>query len=68
MIRPVALISADALAGYLLEEAIAFLLSSNGYRLLQDSDADEQALRQAGHGLLVRAGALITRQTCWVIC
>ncbi|MCX4388245.1 restriction endonuclease [Micromonospora peucetia] len=49
-----ALISADALAGYLLEEAIAFLLSSNGYRLLQDSDADEQALRQAGHGLLVR--------------
>ncbi|MEU7977374.1 restriction endonuclease [Micromonospora sp. NPDC049081] len=49
-----ALVSADALAGYLLEEAIAFLLSSNGYRLLQDSDADEQALRQAGHGLLVR--------------
>ncbi|MDG4820175.1 MULTISPECIES: restriction endonuclease [unclassified Micromonospora] len=49
-----ALISADALAGYLLEEAIAFLLSSNGYRLLQHSDADEQALRQAGHGLLVR--------------
>ncbi|HZM79916.1 MAG TPA: restriction endonuclease [Candidatus Limnocylindrales bacterium] len=49
-----ALISANALAGYLLEEAIAFLLSSNGYRLLQHSDADEQALRQAGHGLLVR--------------
>ncbi|MDG4787126.1 restriction endonuclease [Micromonospora sp. WMMD1102] len=49
-----ALISVDALAGYLLEEAIAFLLSANGYRLLQDSDADGQALRQAGHGLLVR--------------
>ncbi|MEH0824346.1 MULTISPECIES: restriction endonuclease [unclassified Micromonospora] len=49
-----ALVSVDALAGYLLEEAIAFLLSSNGYRLLENSDADEQALRQAGHGLLVR--------------
>ncbi|MDG4829056.1 restriction endonuclease [Solwaraspora sp. WMMD1047] len=49
-----ALISADALAGYLLEEAIAFLLSSNGYRLLQHADADNQALCQAGHGLLVR--------------
>jgi len=40
--QPMALISADALAGYLLEEAIALLLSSNGYRLLQHADADNK--------------------------
>jgi hypothetical protein len=49
-----ALIKVEALAGYLLEEALAQLLRHNGYRLLSTADEDPFALREAGHGLLVR--------------
>lgn len=48
------MISEAALGGYLLEEALANLLRRNGYRLLQQVSDDPQALRKAGHGLLVR--------------
>ncbi|GAA1719140.1 hypothetical protein GCM10009745_80100 [Kribbella yunnanensis] len=48
------MISGAALGGYLLEEALANLLRRNGYRLLQQVSDDPQALRKAGHGLLVR--------------
>lgn len=48
------MVSAEALAGYLLEEVLAHLLRSNGYRLLTSRDDDEDALSEGGHGLLVR--------------
>lgn len=48
------MITLKALAGYLLEEALAHLLRHNGYRLLSDAAEDKQALRNAGHGLLVK--------------
>lgn len=49
-----ALLTARALAGYLLEEALAHLLYHSGYRLLRSELDDPDALRQSGHGLLVR--------------
>ncbi len=49
-----ALITVEALAGFLLEEALAHLLRHNGYELLSSADDDRFALREAGHGLLVR--------------
>jgi hypothetical protein len=42
-----------ALRGYLLEEAIAWLLRRSGYQLLLDELDDPQELCWAGHGLLV---------------
>ncbi|GAA4256543.1 hypothetical protein [Dactylosporangium darangshiense] len=46
--------SLAALRGYLLEEAIAWLVRSSGYRLLVDvSDDPDGALQWAGNGLLV---------------
>jgi hypothetical protein len=48
------MITLEALSGYLLEEALAHLLRRNGYRLLTSADEDREALREAGHGLLVR--------------
>lgn len=49
-----AMISEEALAGYLLEEALSYLLGQNGYHLLEAASEDKDALRDAGHGLLVR--------------
>lgn len=48
------MISPEALAGYLLEEALVSLLRRNGYRLLQSVTDDPDALSMGGHGLLVR--------------
>lgn len=48
------LTSVEAIAGYLLEEVLAVLLRSNGYKLLQSVADDEHALSKGGHGLLVR--------------
>jgi hypothetical protein len=50
----VALASVEALGGYLLEEVLAYLLRSNGYRLLETATEDEQSLRDASNGLRVR--------------
>jgi hypothetical protein len=47
--------SLAALRGYLLEEAIAWLVRTSGYRLLVNvHDDPDGALLWAGHGLLVR--------------
>src|SRR5262249_22024408 len=47
--------SLAALRGYLLEEAIAWLVRTSGYRLLVNvHDDPDGALLLAGHGLLVR--------------
>lgn len=47
------MVGKDQLAGYLLEEVIAYLLRASGYRLLGESD-DPRALVRTGNGLRVR--------------
>jgi hypothetical protein len=42
------------LRGYLLEEALAWLLRNAGYRLLVSDSDDSEALETAGHTLLVK--------------
>jgi hypothetical protein len=47
------MISPAALSGYLLEEVLAKMLASSGYRLLVDAEQDHDALTVGKHGLLV---------------
>lgn len=49
-----AMITVDALRGYLLEELLAKLLHASGYRLLVSAHQDPDALTPGRHGLLVR--------------
>lgn len=46
-------ISKETLKGYLLEEALAFLLKNTGYRLLVDPRQDPYELKSRGNGLVV---------------
>jgi hypothetical protein len=48
------LIKARALRGYVLEEVLAKLMQTSGYRLLVDKNQDPAALAHGRHGLLVR--------------
>jgi hypothetical protein len=51
--------SADSLAGYILEELIAFLIRNTGYRLLVDAVQDPIELRSMANGLnVIGRGAL----------
>jgi hypothetical protein len=43
-----------ALRGYLLEEALAWLMRNTGYRLLVHESQDPAELVMAGNGLCVR--------------
>jgi hypothetical protein len=47
-------ISPQALAGYILEEMLAYLLRNAGYRLLTDEGQDPHELANRHHGLIVR--------------
>lgn len=47
-------ISPQALAGYILEEMLAYLLRNAGYRLLTDERQDPHELANRHHGLIVR--------------
>jgi hypothetical protein len=47
-------ITESTLRGYLLEEALAWLLRNTGYRLLVHEDQDRDELEMAGNGLCVR--------------
>jgi hypothetical protein len=47
-------ISPQALAGYILEEMLAYLLRNAGYRLLTDESQDPHELANRHHGLIVR--------------
>ncbi len=46
-------ISKEALRGYLLEEALAYLIKNTGYTLLVDKSQDERELQKRGNGLVV---------------
>jgi Restriction endonuclease len=48
------MVNESALSGYLLEETLAWLLASSGYRLLVEPDHDERELIAGRHGLLVK--------------
>jgi Restriction endonuclease len=48
------MITPEALRGYVLEELLARLLRTSGYRLLVSAKQDAEALMQGKHGLLVR--------------
>ena len=48
------MISIDALRGYVLEEVVAQMLGSCGYRILKNAADDPEALADGRHGLLVR--------------
>lgn len=47
-------VSPEALAGYILEELLAYLLRNAGYRLLTDESQDPRELANRHHGLVVR--------------
>jgi hypothetical protein len=47
-------ISPEALAGYILEELLAYLLRNAGYRLLTDESQDPHELASRHHGLVIR--------------
>lgn len=47
-------ISPEPLAGYILEEMLAYLLRNAGYRLLTDQSEDPHELANRHHGLVVR--------------
>lgn len=47
-------ISPEALAGYILEEMLAYLLRNAGYRLLTDESQDRRELANRHHGLVIR--------------
>lgn len=47
-------ISRDALKGYILEEVLAYLVRTTGYKLLVDSSQDPRDLENRGNGLVVR--------------
>jgi hypothetical protein len=47
-------ISPEALAGYILEEMLAYLLRNAGYRLITDASQDPRELANRHHGLVVR--------------
>jgi hypothetical protein len=49
-----ALPAKEALGGYILEEALAYLIRNNGYRLIENASEDPDSLEHGGHGLLVR--------------
>lgn len=51
---PTAVVSHEALRGYVLEELLARFLYVNGYRLLVSEKQDPEALARGPHGLLVR--------------
>lgn len=46
-------LSRESLRGYLLEEALAYLIRRSGYRLLVDEGQDPESLRNRGNGLVV---------------
>lgn len=46
-------ISKEALKGYLLEEALAYLIKNTGYTLLVDESQDTRELQKRGNGLVV---------------
>ncbi len=47
-------ISKETLRGYLLEEALAYLIRGTGYTLLVDRSQDPLELENRGHGLVVK--------------
>lgn len=47
-------VSPESLAGYILEEMLAYLLRNAGYRLLTDQSQDPHELANRHHGLVVR--------------
>lgn len=47
-------ISKEALRGYLLEEALAYLIKNTGYNLLVDERQDPQELKNKHHGIVVK--------------
>lgn len=47
-------ISKETLRGYLLEEALAYLIRHTGYTLLVDKNQDPLELKNRGHGLVVK--------------
>lgn len=49
-----AMVTVEALRGYVLEELLAKLLHASGYRLLVSADQDQETLTIGKHGLLVR--------------
>jgi hypothetical protein len=52
-------ISVDTLAGYILEELIAYLIRNTGYRLLVDASQDPHELKNESNGLnIIGRGAL----------
>lgn len=53
------LTSEETLRGYLLEEALAWLLRNSGYRLLIDESQDPVELKNSGIGLCVRGRGAI---------
>ncbi len=44
----------EALQGYILEEALAYLIRNTGYKLLVDEKQDNRELKNGANGLLVR--------------
>src|SRR5690606_10296532 len=61
----------ETLKGYLLEEAIAYLIKGTGYNLLVDRSQDPTELRNRGNGLIVvgRGGehqADVLGQLLWI--
>ena len=51
------------LRGYLLEEALAWLLRNTGYRILEHKDDDPDELDMRGEVLLVKGRGASTRWT-----
>jgi hypothetical protein len=52
-------ISVDSLAGYILEELLAYLIRNTGYRLLTDANQDPRELKNNSNGLnVIGRGAL----------
>ena len=47
-------ISKDALKGYILEEVLAYLIRTTGYKLLVDASQDPRDLETRGNGLVVK--------------
>lgn len=64
-------ISKDSLKGYILEEALAYLIRKTGYKLIVDKEQDPIELRNRGNGLVVvgRGGehqADVLGQLLWI--
>lgn len=47
-------INKDTLKGYILEEVLAYLIRTTGYKLLVDASQDPRDLENRGNGLVVK--------------